>query len=478
MDRHLPYASSRRRFLQGIGAAAGMFAIFRGMERAAEGAPSPKRLLIIQRPVGTIYENWWPQGSGTSFTLSRILRPFEPVRDRMVVLRDLKLPYEGSVGGGHERGTVLMATGQRTKQLYPGNGGDDPMAEGPSIDQLLVKQSPDLQGTPIASLQVSCDKRADTPEVSTRHMSYSGPRTPMTPYYQPLEVYQRVFGTLMPGGTTSDNLEALARARRQKKSVLDFASRDIGRLHELAPSAQREMLDAHVEAIREVEKEFDADPRNAAFCGMEQPPEIVQVSEYIDPYSSNHVVRERDDEKHARIGALHFAVLKAAFRCDLTRVVTFQWSPGTNHVSFGDFWPPDSRIFKVHHTTSHDADTADTLEFLTRVEEFYASKVVGFMKELAATQDISGGTLLDSTLIPYVTEVGTRKHNWDKMPWLLFGGAKTGLLGGRVWDNGGRGLRSTNDLWMACAGAFRVPDLVLGDADLHTTAIPGLFAPA
>ncbi|WP_437729758.1 DUF1552 domain-containing protein [Sorangium sp. So ce1335] len=478
MNRNLPYASSRRRFLQGIGAAAGMFAILRGMERAAEGAEGPKRLLIIQRPVGTVYENWWPQGSGTSFTLSRILRPFEPVRDRMVVLRDLKLPYEGSVGGGHERGTVLMATGRRTRQLYPGNGGDDPMAEGPSIDQLLVKQSPDLQGTPIASLQISCDKRADTPEVSTRHMSYSGPRSPMTPYYQPLEVYERVFGTLMPGGTTSDNLEALARARRQKKSVLDFASRDLGRLHELAPSAQREMLDAHVEAIREVEKELDADPHNAAFCGMEQPPDIVQVSEYIDPYSSNHVVGERDDEKHARIGALHFAVLKAAFRCDLTRVVTFQWTPGTNHVSFGDLWPPDPRIFKVHHTTSHDPDTRDTLEFLTRVEEFYANKLAGFLKELAATQEVNGGTLLDNTLIPYVTEVGTRKHNWDNVPWLLFGGAKTGLVGGRVWDNGGRGLRSTNDLWMACAGALRVPDLVIGDDDLHTTAISGLFAPA
>ncbi|MGK3987767.1 DUF1552 domain-containing protein [Sorangium sp. So ce136] len=478
MNRNLPYASSRRRFLQGIGAAAGMLAIFRGMERAAEGAPSPKRLLIVQRPVGTVYENWWPQGTGTSFTLSRILRPFEPVRDRMVVLRDLKLPYEGSVGGGHERGTVLMATGRRTKQLYPGNGGDDPMSEGASVDQLLVKQSPDLQGTPIASLQVSCDKRADTPEVSTRHMSYSGARSPMTPYYQPLEVYQRVFGSLMPGGTTSDNLEALARARRQKKSVLDFASRDLGRLHELAPSAQREMLDAHAEAIREVEKELDADPRNAGFCGMEQPPEIVNVSEYIDPYSSNHVVRERDDEKHERIGDLHFAVLKAAFRCDLTRVVTFQWAPGTNHVSFGDYWPPDSNIFKVHHTTSHDPDTRDTLEFLTRVEEFYANKLVGFLKELAATQDVNGGTLLDTTLVPYVTEVGTRKHNWDNVPWLLFGGAKTGLVGGRVWDNGGRGLRSTNDVWMACGEALRVPGFVIGDDDLHTTAIQGLFAPA
>ncbi|CAN93474.1 MULTISPECIES: DUF1552 domain-containing protein [Sorangium] len=472
---NLSYGWSRRRFLQGIGAAAGLVTVLKGLESAAEGAAPPRRLLIVQRPVGTVYENYWPQGNGTNFTLSRILTPFEAMKSRMVVMRDLKLPHEGSVGGGHERGTVLMCTGTRTKQLYPGNGGDDPMAEAPSIDQLLVKQSAELQGTPIASLQVSCDNRADTPEVSTRHMSYSGARAPMKPYYQPLEVYRRVFGTLMPGGPTDENLDALNRARLQKKSVLDFALKDLQRLQSLAPSSQREALEGHAAAIREVEKEFDADPRDPASCGVPQEPETIEVSGHIDPYGSSHVVSERDDVKHARIGALHFAVIKAAFRCDLTRVVTFQWSPGTNHVSFGELWPPNSAIFKVHHTTSHDPDTPDTLEFLTRVEEFYAGHVAGFLKELAETKDVAGGTLLDTTLVPYITEVGTRHHNWDKMAWVLFGGEGTALRGGQVWTNGNRGGRSTNDLWMAIAGSFGVPDLVMGDNDLHTTAIEGLF---
>jgi hypothetical protein len=71
-----------------------------------------------------------------------------------------------------------------------------------------VRQAAGLQGTPIASLQVSCDNRADTPEVSTRNMSYSGPQAPLRPYYQPLEAYTRVFGTIMPGGATPGNLAA------------------------------------------------------------------------------------------------------------------------------------------------------------------------------------------------------------------------------------------------------------------------------
>jgi hypothetical protein len=62
------------------------------------------------------------------------------------------------------------------------------------------------------------------------------------------------------------------------------------------------------------------------------------------------------------------------------------------------------------------------------------------------------------------------------MPWLLLGGQGLGLVGGRVWDNGNGGLRSSNDLWMAIAERLGMPGFVLGDADTHTTPIAGLFA--
>lgn len=466
------YRVSRRRFLEGVGASAVWAALVNKLEAQAEGAASPKRLLIIQRPVGTVYENWWPTGSGSSFTLSRILTAFQAQRERMIVLRGLKLPHEGSVGGGHERGTVLMLTGQRTKTLYPGNGGDDPVAEGPSVDQLFLRQSPDLQGSPIASLQLSCDNRADTPEVSTRHMSYSGVRAPMKPYYQPRDAYERLFGAM--AGSGADDT-ALRQARLEKKSVLDFSLKDLARLRAIVPRSQLANLEAHEAAIRELERELDQDPGDPNACGVPAQPETISISTYVDPYSSNHVVKQRDDEKHDRIAQLHFALIKAAFRCDLTRVVTFQFSPGTNHVSFGNMWPPDPALFKVHHTTSHDPDTPDTLEFLTRIEVWYAERVSKFLGELATDTDANGTPVLDTTLVPYVSEVGARYHNWDNMPFLLFGGANTKLRGNQLWTSGTRGLRSTNDLWMACAPYYGLSNFTLGDSDQHTTAITGLF---
>lgn len=470
------YAFSRRSFMSAIGASAGLATLLKNVEAQEAGATSPKRFFCVQRPVGTVYANYWPNGTGTNFSLSRILTPFEALRERMIVFRDLKLPWEGSEGGGHERGTAIMLTGVRTTELYPGNGGDDPVAFGPSVDQLFLKQSDDLKHTPIASLQVSCDGRADTTEISTRHMSYSGYKQPMAPYYQALDAYERLFGTLMPGGTTSENLEALARARAQKKSVLDFALKDLARLRVLAPGSSKELLDGHEAAIRELEVELDADPRDPAFCGIAARPERVAVSEYVDPDPYAHGnASEPDDVKHQRMGDLHFAVIKAAFRCDLTRVVTFQWAPGTSHVSFPGMWAPDPKVIKVHHTESHDAETADRQEFLTRVEVWYAQRLATYLQDLAMTEDINGGKLLDNTLVPYVTEVGTAGHNWDNMPWILFGGAKTGLKGNQVWTNSGAGQRCTNDLWMAVARHYGLNDFTLGDKDLHTVPIAGLF---
>lgn len=469
----MQYRFRRRSFLAGIGAAVGLAALLRRVEQAEARALAPQRILFVQRPVGTVPQYWFPSSQGQSFALPRILQAFAPQRDRMVVFEDLRLPSQGSVGGGSERGTVLMLTGARTLRLYPGNGGDDPIAEGPSFDQYLANGAPSLQGTAIPSLQVSCDSRADTPgEVSTRHMSYSGAEAPLRPFYQPLEAYQRVFGTLLPGG---DSDQALLRARRQRKSVLDFMLRDHARLQQLAPASQREQLDMHAAAIREMEVAFDA--ALPASCAAPAAPEVLSLSTQLDSYTGTHIVPQRDDETLSRIGALHMAVIKAAFRCDLTRVVTFQWAPGTNHVSFGGLWPPDPTEFKVHHTTSHDPASADLTEFLTRVEEFWAQRTANFVQELAA-EPVPGekGSLLDSTLVPYITEVAERNSSWTRMPFLLLGGKNLGLVGNRVWTNEGRGLRFTNDLWMALAEAYGMPGFVLGDADQHTTPIAGLFA--
>ena len=93
----------------------------------------------------------------------------------------------------------------------------------------------------------------------------------MEPYLVPHLTYQRVFGTVVQGAAGM-NAEALQRARLLKKSVLDFSLRDLGKLRQLAPSAERERLDAHESAIRELERSFDQMPMAAGACGLGTPP--------------------------------------------------------------------------------------------------------------------------------------------------------------------------------------------------------------
>jgi hypothetical protein len=294
----------------------------------------------------------------------------------------------------------------------------------------------------------------------------------MPPYYQATETYERVFGTLMPG----DDLGPLQRARLQKQSVLDFVSEELTRLRTLVPAASREVLDSHESAIRELEQKLDAAALDAT-CGAE-PPEHVEISDRIDSYAydgdpSAHVVEQRDDLNHELLGRLHMAVIKAAFKCDLTRVVTFQWSPGNNHVSFGGLWPPDESVNKVHHTTSHEPKSDDVVEFLARVEIWYNERTSAFLQELAAETDLDGtSSLLDNTVVPYVTEVSHADSAWSHMPFTVFGGANVGLIGNQYLLATG----TTNDMWSAIANVYGLSGFTIGEEDLRTEPVQGLFA--
>jgi len=463
------YSIKRRNFLQGVGAL-GIASWLMRAEARAEGAGSPKRFLVIHHPVGTVKKNWTCTAEGTGFKLSRILAPFEPVKSHMVVLDGIDIVAPG-VGGGHEQGTVTMMTGVRTRELYPGNGGDDPKAAGPSVDQLFLAKSALLKGTAIGSLQVSCDDRVDVGELSTRRLSYSGPAAPMAPYLVPHLTYERVFGTLV-AGTDAASQEALVRARKLKKSVLDFSLRDLAKLRGLAPKSEHERLDAHEAAVRELEIELDKGGATSGCMAPARPPTLTpfndsQANRIGNGNYTTTTAAKSDDELHAQIGTLHFAVIRAAFLCDLTRVATFQWSPGTNHVSFRGMYPNEPDTIKMHHPLSHEFSNPQAPEFLTKVDTWYSEQTSKLLQTLLSTDDIAGGKLLDNTLVPYVTEVARADHAWADAPFVVFGGAGVKLKSNRLVKYNPR--RPLNDMWLACARALEVEGMTsLGDNSMFT----------
>ena len=497
----MSYAFKRRSFLGLLGGAFGLRALLQNIEAHAQGMPAPKRLLVMHRPVGSYRAAWLCQGSGADFTLSRMLEPFAALKAQTIVLDRMDLTQNGP-GGGHEKGTVIMMTGAPTRYTRAGQPEtDDAAADAPSIDQLLLTKSEALRAPAIDSLQVSCDDRIDAEELSTRRLSYSTNRVavsavqgngqqnePMPPELSPLALYTRVFGQMMPGGI--DETQA-ARLLASKRSILDFSLRELERLRTLAPASASPMIDAHAQAIRAAEEELAVDTPDgcvvpappAEIAGVEDDGEFKGPADYQQPNTTT-----ADDDLHARVGLAHQLLLKAAFACDLTRVVTFQWSPGTNHVSFGGLYPGDANAILMHHPVSHRIGRSSfegtapvpsnaDLEFLCRVELWYNQRIAEFLTDLQTTTDVYGGNVLDQTIVPCVTEVANALHDHSPVPTVMFGGKNLGFKGGQFIDAN----RPHNDMWLTVAAALGVTmDQLQGEGILsgnHTGVIDQIWAP-
>jgi hypothetical protein len=104
-----------------------------------------------------------------------------------------------------------------------------------------------------------------------------------------------------------------------------------------------------------------------------------------------------------------------------------------------------------------------------------------------AVKDFDGNTLLDNTVIVYVSEIA-RAYDHDQLnvPILVFGGKNTRIKGGQYLkitdgplpsvDGKNSGNRPLNDMWLALAPIFGVTLPSLGSRAQYTGALPGLTA--
>jgi hypothetical protein len=268
-----------------------------------------------------------------------------------------------------------------------------------------------------------------------------------------------------------------ARLLKARKSVLDCARGQLGRLKTLAPGSEASKIDIHADAIRKIEDVLTTQIANGTIappsCTPPAMPDASLVgkssrvnSDYKGVGSGATTTNTDDSGLHEQIGKAHMGILKAAFTCDLIRVGTFQWSPGTNHVSFKGQYPGNQNIY-MHHPSSHQinnsnwslqnpsgASTQQTeiLHFLANVQTWYNQKMADLIKEWKATTDIYGGNLLANTIMPYITEVAESNHSKSNLPAIIFGGSALGMKGGQFQQFSQP--RPHNDLWITIAQAY------------------------
>jgi hypothetical protein len=450
----MSYAIARRAFLRG---AVGFAALLRSLESSAQGL-TPKRFVVVHRPNGTIRSNYLPSGSGPGATLGPILQPFAEVMSSTLVVDGLQL-LPGGGQGTHEAGIVTLYTGFPIGPPRPTLGpADDWLNQAASVDQVLATRSPSLNVAPYRSIQLGAHRDQSVPETADRVLSYAGPNEPMEAEISPAAAYARIFGSLASGTDPA----TLARARAKKQSVLDFVKGDLTRLRGLVPSSERPRLDTHETAIRDLERALD---QRVAAASTSCPA----------PTGSWLSAPAADFNDVGAIASQMFAIMKAAFVCDLTRVVTFLWSPAVSDLQFEGLYPGMPRV--AHHSLTHmDLTDPSIYQPLTAIDTWYAAGTANLIKDLKATPDSSGGSLLDNTIVLYANEVADGHHSLTNMPLVLFGGCNLGLRTGRIVNCGDpTNNRSVNDLWLTLAARLGVPLDSLGAPNQYAGPLSGLF---
>jgi hypothetical protein len=274
--------------------------------------------------------------------------------------------------------------------------------------------------------------------------------------------------------------------------VLDFAIEELNQLMAMAPSGARDKLRVHTDEIMNAEASVrttidmrypgtgTGNPGTAggpsggggptggvcAPCAT-APMRPAADSGKADPAtgagSSYGNARSGSDDMaiHQAVSKAHMDVLKAAFVCDIIRVATFQYSPGTNHVGFKGLYPGDDAVYQ-HHPLSHDTNSANTKKgsvpddlaakdrFLFNVQLWYFQRHAETLAQWKSTVDGCGNSLLDFTVVPFVTEVQATSHERDNMAAMLIGGKALGFTHNLYRTE----AMTINDFWGTIAQAY------------------------
>ncbi len=427
---------------------------------AARGDAAPKRLVVVFTANGTLPSLWTPSG-GDNISLAGhpLHASLEGLQDKLIFLDNVnqEVAYD-SIGDGHQTGMACMLTNaeilpgtlfcegscQAGNQVYVGWGG------GQSIDQFVATEIENAGViTKFRSLEFGVQVKSSS--VWSR-MSYAAPDTPVPHREDPNENFTDLFSDLQ-----ADPFE-LAVLRRKRKSVLDAVMDDFSTFNPRLGKVDKERLDAHLTAIRALEKRLDASATFGDACDVPS----LSTMPPVDQHQQN--------DNYPDTGRAQMDMLVMALACDMTRVASLQWSRSVSGVQMQSWLPLIQN--RSHHDMSHDGDsTADTVTDLTSINRWYSDQFA-YLLNLMDSVPEGDGTLLDNSVVLWVNELGKgNSHTRRDIPFLLAGGCQGYFNTGRALDLGGA---PHGQLLVSVAHAMGYPVQSFGVPQYSNGPLPGL----
>lgn len=408
------FTLSRRTFLRGTAGAVIALPMLDAMPVRA-GGDVPKRFVVFHRPWGTIPTHWIPDGSGTDFSLREIMHPLAELHARRkigvvtgVSMESAHAQYEGR--GSHPCGENHALTARfQQRESYRcirwvprGDGGDGTMdAEvpisdyrecadgnldifgspgGASIDHVVAEHI--WGGTRLKHLAVG---RSD---LTSRSVDAMGNTIPL------LTDLGSLFATLFAGvGTDEGEMSATIRRRA---SILDHARNDMERIRDRVSIADRQRLESHYTAIREVELSLMGAHRA---CSVPERP-----GDGLTFDGERWIENMRSAQQ----------LIAMALACDVTRVVSIYWH--TDGVPLETLRGIDPRLHADPHGEGSHAfpDDAPRVDNAVALHKVY----MGLFAHLAGEMDredrleASGRTVLDESVLLHTSDMVTGLHTF------------------------------------------------------------------
>lgn len=423
----------RRNFLRGAGGIAVALPLLESTGPArAGGGSTPLRYLQFMHVQGTLWNEWAPSGPANAMVLSEILSPLEPVRAHIVPILGCDNPAAGDYGvNGH------VNSGRTLFTCAPNSGNND-LADGPSIDQVIADRID--APTPYKTLQFGIGGSG----IGEYQALMAGPQDPVPLDGDPRQIFDQLFSDL--DEDPAQQPTAIQRLRARRGSVLDAVLDQFNGTVARASSADRQTLERHADKIRELEAQLGNEGEAGEACGV---PTLDLPADY-DP----------NDQGQDDVSSRAFIDLMVmALACDLSRVATLQY---TNYHGPDYPWLPVAvpGSYPEWHSMVHDLPNMSDLSAPRAVYRWYMEEYAYLLQQLADTPD-GDGSLLDHMLVMSASELGNpASHSTYDLPIVLAGGVGGQLSTGRYVDLGGA---RTGELFTTFLQWFGANDTVFGN---------------
>jgi hypothetical protein len=372
---------------------------------------APTRIIFFLTPHGHTPLGWNMPVSGptdafaersllplTPEDFSPILRPLHAFRDRLLVVEGLShtsalediaevMKSSGDLNN-HSVGVANVLTGTRALQISgsPCSGGAR------SIDQELALRTigPGRFGSRVYGFDY-------VPNQTVAPFSFLGPGQATPVVADPATAFADLMGQLSPSSSPPASREARIAALRP--SVLDSVSREYDLLAPRLDSDGRQRLDDHRDLVRQLETSIGASPT------LSCDPSFVASGTASDQL---------------------LQLVRIGLACDLTRVATFiAQVPQTSEIGY----PASDTVHGYAHQSIQGATSCGTTysplaaQAMVDVGIWYANHFANLLTSLDSVVE-GDGTLLDHTIVVWVTELGTPTHLHHDNFTLVAGGTK------------------------------------------------------